>query len=74
MAVPPLVSLSLVQMRGDRQSRREKVKQSGLHVNCLMSQQSGTLEKAHTSAQMIVAVAKHTVRHADGCDLNLTSY
>ena len=45
-------------MKEDRQSHPEKVKQSSLHVNCLMSQQSGSQGTAHTSAQIIITDGK----------------
>lgn len=67
MAVAPLASLSLVWMRADRRSHPEKVKQSRLHVNCLMSQQRGSREAAHTSAQIIITDDKHTLRATDAC-------
>lgn len=48
-----------------------KVKQSSLHVNFLMSQHRNSQDTAHTSAQIIISIGKHTLREADGCDNDL---
>lgn len=50
-------------MKGDRESHPEKVKQSSLHVNCLMSKQNSSQDAARASPQIIIS-DKHTVRAA----------
>lgn len=66
-------------MSADRRSHPEKVKQSRLHVNCLVSQRRGSRETALASAQIILADGKHAARAADGgadwaSGLNMTLY